>query len=79
MITSKILGHNFPQPLQSIGRPLFEDFLLRGQLWSELYFPSAWFTDAQVDDEERSLELPSMTAERTERILWLAMRIVEVG
>lgn len=78
IINPRKLGPKFPEPEQTAGRPLFEDFLMRGQLWSELYFPPSWFHECNVDDEERSLELASMTAERTERILWLAMLIVEV-
>ena len=78
IISPRILGPKFPKPEQTVGRPLFEDFLMRGQLWSESYFPPLWFHECNVDDEERSLELASMTSERIERILWLAMLIVEV-
>lgn len=31
-----------------------------------------------IDDEERILELPSMTETRTERILWLGFCLVSV-
>jgi hypothetical protein len=69
--TSREMGKEFPRPREGGGRPLPEDFLVRGQLWSESYFPLTWFSEASVDDEERSLELPSMSAPRTERLLWL--------
>lgn len=72
-------GEMFPVPEKGVGRPLPEDYTLRGLDWSKLYFPERWFEDAQVDDEERSLELPSMANIRVERILWLATRIAAVS
>ena len=74
-MTSKVLGGRFPRPDEGVGRPLPEDFLTRGQLWTEDLFPNTWFADAAVDDEERILELPSMAAPRVERVLWLGQRI----
>ena len=32
-----------------------------------------------IDEEERSIELPSMAAPRAQRIIWLALRIASVG
>lgn len=72
-------GEMFPVPEKGVGRPLPEDYTLRGLDWSRLYFPDRWFEDAQVDDEERSMELPSMANIRVERILWLATRIAKVS
>lgn len=72
-------GESFPVPEKGVGRPLPEDYTLRGLDWSRLYFPERWFEDAQVDDEERSIELPSMATIRVERILWLAARIAAVS
>ncbi|KAI9812741.1 MAG: hypothetical protein M1827_004497 [Pycnora praestabilis] len=66
---------NFPIPVKGIGRPLPEDFTMSGIIWANTCFPSDWFSKAMVDDEERSLELPSMAADRKERILWLAYQI----
>jgi hypothetical protein len=74
-MNSKVLGEKFPKPVEGVGRPLPEDFLMRGQLWTECFFPNTWFLDAAIDDEERSLELPSMAAPRVERVLWLGHRI----
>ena len=79
MMTPKVRGEKFPRPSDSIGRPLPEDLVMRGQLWSEFYFPETWFSDAAIDDEERVLELPSMAAPRLERILWLGCRIAAVN
>ncbi|KAI5777653.1 hypothetical protein EDC01DRAFT_635571 [Geopyxis carbonaria] len=76
---SNIIAKEFPRPSKGIGRPLPEDYTLRGLAWCARYFPEGWFEDAQVDNEERSLELPSMANLRMERILWLAMRICASG
>lgn len=68
----------FPKPEEGVGRPLPEDFILRGQMYSQEYFPETWFKDAMIDDEERVLELPSMAETRGERILWLGFRLASV-
>ena len=75
---SKLQGSQFPKAGDGPDRPLPEDFIMRGQLWCQWYFPIRWFEDAAIDDEERTLELPSMTAPRIERILWLGYRIAAV-
>ena len=81
--TPKIFAEDFPQSSKEnsnkdISRPLPADFALRGQIYSQWYFPSNWFTNTMVDDDERPLELPSMVEPRLERILWLAHRIASV-
>ena len=69
-ITSQVTREDFPKPPGDvIGRPLPEDFLMRGQIFVEDYYPATWFSDADIDEEERVLELPSMSAPRLERIL----------
>ena len=78
-MTPKVRNQSFPRPSEGVGRPLPEDFVMRGQLYSESYFPDTWFSDAAIDDEERALELPSMAAPRLERILWLGHRIAAVN
>jgi hypothetical protein len=60
------------------GRPLFEDFAIRGQVYTPKYYPKTWFSDGGVDDEEQSLELPSMNEPRVERLLWLGRRLADV-
>jgi len=68
----------FPVPEKGRGRPLPEDYTLRGLEWARKYFPNRWFEDAQVDEEERSVEVPSMENVRIERILWLATQVATV-
>ena len=77
-MTPRVWGEGFPKPSDGVGRPLPEDYILRGQVYSQDYFPRDWFQELMVDDEERTLELPSMAAPRVERILWLGMRIASV-
>ena len=76
---SRIEQASFPVPEKGLGRPLTEDYTLRGLIWAVGYFPEEWFSNASVDDEERSLELASMADDRKERILWLAYRISTVS
>ena len=73
-MTSRVLGDAFPIPDDG-GRPLPEDFVMRGQLSSKLYFSPKWF--ATVNDGERYLELQSMEASRVERILWLGVSLTK--
>ncbi|KAK8028984.1 hypothetical protein PG991_006040 [Apiospora marii] len=46
-----------------------------GLLWADKYFPSDWFSNDKIDDDEKHLEVASMTDERKERILWLGVSI----
>ena len=60
------------------GRPVWEDFLLRGLTYTLWYFPKDWFSRSGLDEEERQLDLISMDAARIARILWLGLRIASV-
>jgi hypothetical protein len=71
---SRIEHDKFPLPANDL-RPFPEDFAMRGLLWTEKYYPDQWFSNDKIDDEEKYLEFPSMTAERKERILWLACQL----
>ena len=73
--TGSIENDTFPSPEKNDARPLPEDFALRGLLWAEDYFPGEWFNNEKIDEEEKYHERASMTAQRKERILWLAVRI----
>ena len=70
-----IESNTFPLPEKDYIRPLPEDFALRGLLWAEDYFPTDWFHNEKIDEEGKYHERASMTAQRKERILWLAVRI----
>ncbi|KAL6718643.1 hypothetical protein ACLMJK_002877 [Lecanora helva] len=72
---SQVQHEEFPWPYGENGRPLPEDYIMRGQLFSLWYFPNNWFTSVLIDDDERSHDLPSMIQPRKERLLWLGHRI----
>ena len=76
ILTFRIFQNGFPN--NNIGRPLPEDFIIRGQIYGQSYFPDAWFNDAVMDDEERMLESSMMTEARIERILWLGYCLASV-
>lgn len=73
------LGSPFPRPEKGDHRPLVEDWALRGLLWADNYFPEDWFTTDKLDDEEKLFEIASMTEERRERCLWLAVQLAASG
>ncbi|KAF9691745.1 hypothetical protein EKO04_010308 [Ascochyta lentis] len=54
--------------------PLPEDYLIRGLIWSEEYFPEKWF-EIENDEEERYLELASTAKRRAERVLRLGHQL----
>ncbi|KAH9908665.1 hypothetical protein F4778DRAFT_357381 [Xylariomycetidae sp. FL2044] len=60
-------------------RPLPEDFAMRGLLWAQNSFPEDWFSNENIDDDEKYFEVASMTNERRERILWFACQIANRG
>ena len=76
---SRLESPEFPKPEQGTGRPLFEDYILRDNRFTDSYYPENWFSDAMVDHDERSVEMPSANESRVERILWLSYDIASVG
>jgi hypothetical protein len=62
-----------------VPRPLPEDFAMRGLLYSEDYFPSDWFRNDKIDEDEKYFELTSMSEERKDRILSLGCQIATSG
>lgn len=72
----RIESKDFPR---SSDRPLPDDWSLRGLLWTDKLYPSDWFSNDKVDDDEKTFELPSMTEDRKERVLWLGCRLAAYG
>lgn len=68
----------FPPSLSGTGRQLPEDFIIRGLVWAQYYFPTGFFDDALENEDERSLELPSHGISRAERCLWLGRQLAMV-
>lgn len=65
----------FPQNHGGTGRQLPEDFMMRGLAWASNYHPDRFFEGDVVDEDERTLELPSHAGPRTERCLWLGVQL----
>ena len=73
--TNAIWEESLPSVEGTTGRPPPEDYVLRGQVYTQKFFSPTWFSKPKVDEEERMLELFSHDAYRNIRILWLAARI----
>ncbi|KAJ4298131.1 hypothetical protein N0V90_006030 [Kalmusia sp. IMI 367209] len=70
-------GPVFPTD-QADSLPLPEDYLIRGQIWSQWYFPEDWF-NREHDEEDRQMELASTVRLRTERVLRLGFELATVS
>ena len=69
---ARIESKNFPQPEEDgPPRPLPEDYAMRGLLWADNYYPTGWFTNDKIEDNEKGLEAASMGEERKIRALYL--------
>ena len=73
-LSERVEHDEFPEPAGENWRPFPEDYAMHGLLWTRDYFPIGWFKK-DVEDDEKSIELASMTSQRKERILWLAYHI----
>ncbi|KAF4466808.1 hypothetical protein FALBO_6334 [Fusarium albosuccineum] len=71
-------GFRLPEKDQ-LPRPLPEDFAMRGLIYSEDYYPSEWFMNDKIDEDEKYFELASMVEERKDRILSLGCKIATSG
>jgi hypothetical protein len=56
-----------------------EDFLIRGQSWSQLYHPDDFFNDAPPEHDRRIIENQYTATLRLYRCLWLGGRIATVS
>ncbi|KAJ6126065.1 DNA/RNA-binding domain E.t1.c1-type [Penicillium samsonianum] len=74
-IISKIEDESFPHLEDATFQRLPEDFLIRGQAWSRLYYPENFFDGAPTEDDRLSSEEPSAFMTRTHRVLWLGVQI----
>ncbi|EXJ79884.1 hypothetical protein A1O3_08169 [Capronia epimyces CBS 606.96] len=79
VVDARIEAEDFPQHQSGTGRQLPEDFLMRGLEWAYYYFPADFFEGQVVDEDERTLELPSHAAPRAERCLWLGGRLAQLN
>jgi hypothetical protein len=77
-IISKIEDESFPLLDDATAKQLPEDFLIRGQAWSMLYYPEKFFEGAPTEDDRPSIEEASTVIPRRHRCLWLGVRIATV-
>ncbi|KAL2856260.1 hypothetical protein BJX68DRAFT_205452 [Aspergillus pseudodeflectus] len=64
-------------PIQNEDKWLPEDFLIRGQVWSQGLYPPGFFINAPNADEGRNLEPPSRDLSRMHRCLWHGVRLAK--
>lgn len=76
---NRIRSDDFPRESNNPPRPVPEDFALKGLLFADQYYPSDWFSNDKIDDDEKYFEMASMTDVRKERILWLGYKIARSG
>jgi hypothetical protein len=74
---NKIEAKNFPlEDMTTCYLP--EDFLIRGQSWSQLYYPTNFF-EGDLSEGDRPVVEPTSTATpRMLRCLWLGVQIATV-
>ena len=78
--TAEVVAMGFPKPqADEPNRPLPEDFIMHGQVYSKFYFPPTWFTDVALDQEERHQERTSMAEHREIRLYWLGRQLAKDG
>jgi hypothetical protein len=75
---SKIEDESFPLLNDSTTQQLPEDFLIRGEAWSRLYYPDTFFEGAPTEDNRPPTEEHSTVIPRRHRCLWLGVRIATV-
>ena len=76
-INTKLSDPTFPKPAENFIGRLPEEFLMRGSLYSQWYFPGTRFTT--VGDHERSPEIPSISQPWIDRLLWLGRSFSSVS
>ena len=69
----------FPVAAIGTGCQLPEDFYARGSMWAQHVFPPDFFRVKVTDEDERSLELSDHSAHRSERCLYLGIRLATFG
>ncbi|KAJ5144501.1 hypothetical protein N7476_005069 [Penicillium atrosanguineum] len=60
-------------------RQLPEDFLIRGQWWSQGYYPHGFFDDALPEADRNDIEGPSADRQRRARLVYIGGCITKVG
>ncbi|KAH8798379.1 hypothetical protein F5884DRAFT_742980 [Xylogone sp. PMI_703] len=69
----------FPGLEMETPKPFRNDYVLRGLLFSEDYFPPGWFPAEMIDEDDETDRPKSVNNQHRERILWIAIRIAGLG
>ncbi|KAF2675462.1 hypothetical protein BT63DRAFT_450451 [Microthyrium microscopicum] len=69
---------DFLRPVRGDPGPLPEDYLLRGMMFTQTYYPKDWFDEVDVD-EVRMIEHASTEKRREERLLWIGYKFAQYG
>ena len=74
-ITAQIEAFSNAGTFPTDGRPLLEDYMIRGLVWAQWYFGSGWFDRSEDDDGSRALESDDSRKKehRAARVLYLGM------
>lgn len=78
IIASKIEQAAFPLLGDRSIQQLPEDFLIRGQSWSQLYYPDGFFEETPPESDRPMIEKQSAAILRRHRCIWLGVRIATV-
>lgn len=68
----------FLRPEEGDPGPLPEDFLIRGMVFTQTYFPADWF-DGACTGERRTMEFQSTMYRRGERLMWIGYNLAKVS
>lgn len=80
-LTSRIEMFARSRTFPAEGKPLYEDYAIRGLVWSQWYFPLTpdWFDASEDDDGSRALEDPDRQRRRAERVQYLGLTLAEMS
>jgi hypothetical protein len=79
IMVPKIEEESFPLIDDIISQQLPEDFLIQGQIWSQLYYPEYFFKGVKFGSRRPDIEESTTSIIRDHRCLWLGVRISTVS
>lgn len=79
IMVPKIEEESFPLIDGIIVQQLPEDFLIQGQIWSQLYYPEYFFKGVKFRSRRPDIEESTTSIIRDHRCLWLGVRISTVS
>ena len=79
VLREAVESENFPQPISGLGRQMPEDFPMRGLIWAQYAHPVGFFRHFVMDEDDRTLQVPSQGPCRATRCLWFGVRLASVS